>query len=183
MKRIVIISGSPGVGKSTIAKLLAENSPYERAMHFHTDDHYGYILKGYIEPWLPEASKQNTTIIEAFVASIKELAIGGYEVIVDGVIGPWFLEPWLELLHDDIDVRYVILRPELEMTIFRNANREKQIMHDAIVGMWKEFVDLDEYESYALDTTSQSPEETATLIRRMLEEGHFRMKPSAGQYE
>ena len=53
MCQIVIISGSPGAGKSTVSPIIAKNSLYERAVCIHTDDFYGYIRKGkgFIEPW------------------------------------------------------------------------------------------------------------------------------------
>lgn len=85
---IVIISGPPGSGKSSVARRLAENSAYERAIHMHTDDFYQYVRKGYISTWLPEAREQNVVILEAFTASATRYALGGYEVIVDGIIGP-----------------------------------------------------------------------------------------------
>jgi hypothetical protein len=33
-------------------------------------------------------------VVEAFTASAKRFAQGGFEVVVDGVVGPWFLEAW-----------------------------------------------------------------------------------------
>ena len=92
--RIVILSGPPGAGKSTAARALAERSDLARAVHFHTDDFYGYIRKGYVDPWLPEASHQNEVIANALVAVSGAYAAGGYEVFVDGIVGPWLLAPW-----------------------------------------------------------------------------------------
>ena len=175
MKNIVIISGPPGAGKSTVARMLAENSPYERAVHIHTDDFYSYIRKGYIKPWVSEASEQNAVVIESFAASVKEFASGGYEVIVDGVLGPWFLKPWLELVQNGFDVRYIILRPSLEVTISRNTSREKRIETNAVTHMWNEFFDLGLYESHVINTTSQSSEETVSVIRNILKEGYLRI--------
>jgi len=173
LKRIVIISGSPGSGKSSVSRLLAENSTHERAVHMHTDDFYGYIRKGYIPPWLPKADEQNTVIIESFATSVASLASGGYEVFVDGVIGPWFLDPWLKLAYDGFDVRYVILRPSQQTVISRAKEREKGVVSidiDAVKQMWHAFSDLGEYRSHAIDTTNQKLDETVVSIQKLLNE-------------
>ena len=31
-------------------------------------------------------------------------ARGGYDVIVDGIVGPWFLEPWLNIVQEHYEV-------------------------------------------------------------------------------
>lgn len=56
--RIVIISGACGTGKSSSSRLLAEKSPYDCAVHIHSDDFYQYIRKGYIAPWLEAAGNR-----------------------------------------------------------------------------------------------------------------------------
>ena len=37
---------------------------------------------------------ETNAVIEAFLEAAKRYARGGYDVIVDGIIGPWFLKPW-----------------------------------------------------------------------------------------
>ena len=92
--KIIIISGATGTGKTSTAGILTENAPSRLAVHLHTDDFYQYIKRGYIAPWLEEAGDQNETVAEVIAASARSYAEGGYEVYVDGVIGPWFLKPW-----------------------------------------------------------------------------------------
>lgn len=92
--RIIIITGSPGTGKTTTSAIIARESNMEKSVHMHTDDFYHYLSKGAIPPYLPESNEQNLIVIEAFIESAKRYARAGYDVIVDGIIGPWFLEPW-----------------------------------------------------------------------------------------
>lgn len=178
--RIVIISGANGTGKTSISRILAENSTYDRAVHIHTDDFYQYIRKGYISPWLNGTGEQNETMIESVAASAKRFSEGGYEVYVDGVIGPWFLKPWIRIAEDGVDVRYIILRPDEQTTILRATEREQRdyfpLTHEVIKNTWLSFSDLGIYESNAIDTTNQIVDESVMLIQKMLLEGAYRIK-------
>ena len=54
------------------------------------------------EAWLCEKCKK--IVIEAFLEAAKRYARGGYDVIVDGIVGPWFLEPWLNIVQEHYEV-------------------------------------------------------------------------------
>lgn len=43
--RVIVVSGPPGAGKSTVGALLARESSL--AIHLHTDDFYAWIVSGY----------------------------------------------------------------------------------------------------------------------------------------
>lgn len=177
--RIVIVSGSPGTGKTTISRILAENATYDRAVHLHTDDFYQYIRKGYIDPWLNGSGDQNETMIESVAASAKRFAAGGYEVFVDGVIGPWFITPWLEIAKSGVDVRYIILRPDEQTTVSRVTNRQQNdyfpLNNDVVKNLWRSLSDLGIYESHVVDTTAKTVDESVTIIQRMLLDDNFRI--------
>lgn len=83
----------------------------------HTDDFFHYLSKGAIPPHLPESNKQNLVVIEAFLEAAKRYARGGYDVIVDGIVGPWFLEPWKALAQEDYEVHYIVLRASMEIRL------------------------------------------------------------------
>lgn len=177
--KIVIISGACGTGKSTVSKLLAENSRCQFAVRIHTDDFYDYVRKGYIDPWKDEAGDQNEVVVNAVTASAKQFLTGGYEVYIDGVIGPWFLEQWLKLADKGFDVRYVVLRPDEESTVFRAANREQRaefpLDEEAVRKMWRMFSELGEYEANVVDNSNQTVSESAETIQKLLEDGGFRI--------
>lgn len=94
-------------------------------MHMHTDDFFHYLSKGAIPPHLPESNEQNLVVIEAFLEAAKRYARGGYDVIVDGIVGPWFLEPWRALVREDYEVHYIVLRASKEETMKRAVERSK----------------------------------------------------------
>jgi predicted kinase len=177
--RIVIVSGPPGAGKSTIARKLAESSAGDRAVHLHTDDFYAYIRKGFVEPWLPESQAQNITIMKALAATAAAYATGGYEVVVDGIVGPWFFDPWLASAREHgLDLRYVTLRPDEAVTVARaTARTAPGAMTDAEVvrTMWRHFQTFSPPEDHVLDTSGQSPAETLAVVRAGLDAGRFRL--------
>lgn len=83
--RIIIITGSPGTGKSTISSILAKESNMSKSVNMQTDDFYHYLSKGAIPPYLPESNEQNLIVIEAFLESAKWF--GGRERKECGCVG------------------------------------------------------------------------------------------------
>ena len=177
--RIVMLSGSPGTGKSTISQMLATNAASDKSVHIEVDDFWQSICKGYIHPWLDDSGNQNETVVEAVVASVKSFSAGGYEVFVAGTIGPWFLEPWMEIAKTGIDVRYIVLRPDQETTIKRATHRPQReffpLNTDAVKNVWDSFTNLGRYEAHVLDTTGQSASESVAIVNAMLLEHKFRL--------
>lgn len=180
---IVLVSGPPGAGESTVAGLLAEQSTAQFALHIHTDDFFRYIRKGYVAPWLLESQAQNTVVLEAFAASAQRFARGGYHVYVDGVVGPWFLAPWMAAVDSGFDVRFVVLRPSVEATIARATSRtgDRDLVDLEVVGtMWRQFADLSEFERHAIDTTELGAGETVLELQKRLALGEFKLKSTRG---
>jgi predicted kinase len=175
--RIVIVSGPPGAGKSTVARRLAETAAGPLAVHLHTDDFYAYIRKGFVEPWRPESRAQNVTIMNALAATAAIYARSGYEVIIDGIVGPWFFDPWLAQAREHgLDLRYVVLLPSEAETVARGVARTAPgaMTDEAVIRtMWRQLREHAGDAAHRIDTTGESPDETLARVRIGLAEGRF----------
>lgn len=171
--RIVVITGSPGTGKTTTSSIIAKESSMEKSVHMHTDDFYHYLSKGAIPPHLPESNEQNLIVIEAFLEAAKRYVRGGYDVIVDGIIGPWFLSPWQSIVKEGYEVHYIILRASREETMKRAVKRSKldrETNAKLVETMWEQFHDLGDYEQNVIDTTNLSIKDTVSAIKKKIKD-------------
>ncbi|WP_394619490.1 AAA family ATPase [Lentzea sp. JNUCC 0626] len=170
---VVILTGPPGAGKTTVAALIASDAS-RPTVHLVTDEFYRAIRTGFVLPFLPEAQRQNEVVIDVIAGAVATYARGGYDVMVDGIIGPWFLAPFRSL---DVPVSYVVLRPSLETTLARGMARGAGELTDAsaITGMHEAFADLGPLERHVLDSGSLSTAETAVAVRRAVSAGAHRL--------
>src|SRR5699024_10711613 len=180
--RIIVITGSPGTGKTTTASIVAKESDMDKSVHMHTDDFFHYLSKGAIPPHLPESNEQNLVVIEAFLEAAKRYARGGYDVIVDGIVGPWFLEPWRALAREGYEVHYIVLRAGKEETMRRAVQRAKldsKTKLELVETMSEQFCGLGRYEAHVIDTTICSVQETISAIQEKSQAGRL-CSPEAG---
>jgi len=113
VRNVTIIGGCPGTGKTTLAARLAGRSPM--GVHVVTDQFY-HFLTHRLDPSTPESKAQNEAVVSAFLSAARAFAEHGYEVYVDGVIGPW----WIDTITGVMPAcDYLILHADLDTVLDR----------------------------------------------------------------
>jgi broad-specificity NMP kinase len=176
---VVIITGPPGAGKSTVAARFARE--HDKGVHLHTDDFWRYIVAGVIPPYQPESHQQNETVMDVIAAAADIYAAGGYLTVVDGIVGPWMLDHFCARVvpNPDVDLHYVVLRPQRDITLARARarNTPNALVEEApIIQMWNEFANLGVLETHVLDTSHEDLAATSGRVSDAVNSGQMRLE-------
>jgi predicted kinase len=179
---VLIVTGSPGAGKSTTARLTASQIR-PRSVYLEGDWLWRGLTTGSVPPWKPEAHDQNRTVIRSLAACAATLAEGGFAVAVDSVIGPWHLEEAVaEIAVKSIEIQYVVLQPALDVALERaTARGAHHSGHPALTDpevvrhMWEQFSRTDPNKYFVLDNSLLSIEDTVRLVIEGVQSGQSRL--------
>lgn len=169
MASLIIISGCPGSGKTTLASSLADRSPL--GVRVDTDAFYHFVTHR-LDPSTPESKNQNTSVVRAFLRASNSYFQDGYDVLIDGVLGPW----WLKLMQSELsEFGYAILHANRETVLQRTSERTSQgSANPALVKtMHAQFDSISGMEKRTINTSGKTPSDVLIEFTNRQRNGDF----------
>lgn len=157
---VIIISGTPGAGKSSVSKELAKK--FDNCVYISVDHLRHMVYGGYKAPWEKGANIQ----LELGGKNCKDLTRNfieaGFVVIIDDVMGDDSVRAFSEEFGD---VHGFLLLPSLEILKKRDLERSlEDQMGDRIDELYPQFADVNHEVLKIIDSTNQSLEETVETV-------------------
>lgn len=183
---LLLLTGSPGTGKTTVAPLVADR--HERSVCLDLDWFFAKLRRSAIEPWRKEAHAQNRLVLHAAAEAVAAFACGGYVTVAEGILYPFMLDLFEDACgRSGVAIHYAVLRAPIEVVQRRVQERTVEPEHAgaladaAVVGdLWTQFESLGVDERHRVDVGMRGPSEVAQEIDRRLRAGEFRLEGEPG---
>jgi predicted kinase len=170
--QLLLLTGSPGCGKTTIAPLVADRAPLSVCLDL--DWFFATLRSGAVEPWRSEAHQQNRVVLSAAASAVATFTAGGYFTVAGGILYPNMVDLFVNACEPlGIELNYAVLCAPLSVVLSRVQARRVEPQHaDALADetvvedLWRMFEENGLEDRHRIDVGERLPEEIADEIYR-----------------
>lgn len=170
-KKVYIISGPAGVGKSTIAKSLAEQ--LTQSAYISGDSISHMHIGGRKKPW---ENKQESVLIWYNILSLtKNFLMFNIDTVIDYITFPneamWLYK---HLKNLSVEISYIVLWTDQQTLLKRDKLRPVNVqMKDRCLTLHNQFLKANIDKRHLLDTTNYSPNEVSFITNKIMTDPLF----------
>ena len=173
MPDVLILTGPPAAGKSSVAEALAER--YDRVAHVEVDTLRHFVTPtGYVPPGRPGFERQQSLAIRNACALTRNFVEERFAVIIDDVVVTRVeLSLYLDALKPaGAPVHVVRLLPRLEVCLERNAGRREGRMNpERIETVYREMVAVNDLPGVTVDNSEMTAHQSADRLQALTTSG------------
>jgi AAA domain len=178
---VLLLTGSPGCGKTTVAPRVADR--HEPSVCLDLDWFFAKVRKGFVEPWRREAHEQNRVILDAAAGAVATFAEGGYFTVAEGILYPFMLDLFAAACAPHgIALNYAVLRAPIGVVQQRVRDRRTEPEHfgaladaEVVDDLWTQFEAHGVEERHRVDSGERTPDAVAAEIDDRLGAGQLRL--------
>lgn len=178
---VLLLTGSPGCGKSTVAPLVADR--HEPSACLELDWFFAKVRRGFVDPWRAEAHAQNRVILGAAAEALAAFAAGGYFTVGDGILYPFMLDLFAEACAPHgIELNYAVLQAPVDVVLGRVQDRRSESVEFGALSapvvvedLWAQFESHGIEERHRVDAGGRAPQAVAEDVDGRLRAGDLRI--------
>jgi predicted kinase len=165
--RVLVLTGAPGVGKSSVAAALASQAP--RGAHVDADTLHQFIVSGGQWPSArTDESYRQLMLRTTNVAAVSEnMRSAGFSVVIDEVVAlPAQIDTIETVVTPPIDI--VVLTAAEDAILARDAQRAK---HTALnyLGVQAMVLSLLQSRAHVIDTTEHAVDDSVLAVQQAVD--------------